>query len=305
MSESMTPATSPQGGTPIGVWLQAARPRTLGAAAVPVAVATAAAWVAGSADFLIAFLALLGAFLIQVGTNFANDYFDFIKGADTEERIGPTRITQAGLASPRAVLIATIIVFAMAAGVGVFLVLRGGMPIMVLGLVSILCGVLYTGGPFPLGYNGLGDIFVFLFFGLAAVVGTWWLQTLTWSWWVFSLAVPVGFLSTALIVVNNLRDAATDARSGKRTLAVIFGEKFARREYAILVIASYLWLAGMAIAGGGLWYLLPLLSLPLAIPLLRAISKESGPVLNQRLGETGRLLVVFGLLMSIGIALGG
>lgn len=297
--------SEPAKGVPLGVWLQAARPRTLSAAAVPVLVGTAAAWAAGSMMVSMALLALLGAFLIQVGTNFANDYFDFIKGADTEARVGPTRVTQAGLVSPRAVLAATIVVFALAALVGVLLVARGGTPILVLGLVSILCGVLYTGGPYPLGYNGLGDLFVFLFFGLAAVVGTFWLQTLTWSWWVVGLAVPVGWLSTALIVINNLRDADTDRLSGKRTLAVLLGKPFARKEYAFLVLASYVWLFGLAWLHGSAWYLLPWLSFPLALSLLRALATEEGAVLNRRLAETGRLLLVFGVLFAAGVALAG
>ena len=217
------------------VWVLAARPRTLPAALVPVIVGTAIAYLEGHAAWLPACLALWGATWIQIGTNFANDYFDARKGADTADRLGPTRVTQAGLASPRAVLAATAIAFGLAALGGLGLVAIAGWPIVAIGVLSILSGLAYTGGPFPLGYHGLGDLFVFLFFGLVAVTGTVFVQAHTVSPLAWGLSIPVGLLATAIIVVNNLRDAPTDVRAHKRTLAVRFGTRFARVEYTLLV----------------------------------------------------------------------
>ena len=213
-------------------WLIASRPKTLPAATVPVIVGTAAAFKDNVFQFGPALAALLGALLIQIGANFANDVFDYKKGADTAERLGPTRVTQAGMLSPGQVYAGMVVVFGLATLIGVYLVLVAGWAVILIGVFSILAALAYTGGPFPLGYNGLGDIFVFIFFGLVAVCGTYFVQAGTLgalAWWG---ALPVGFLATAILVVNNLRDVKTDRIAGKKTLAVRFGESGARAEYA-------------------------------------------------------------------------
>ncbi|HEY9856632.1 MAG TPA: 1,4-dihydroxy-2-naphthoate polyprenyltransferase [Stenomitos sp.] len=286
----------------VQIWLLASRPKTLPAALVPVLVGGALAYgdrLFAAGPFL---AAVLGALLIQIGTNFANDYFDFVKGADTEERMGPTRVTQSGLVTPRQTLIATAVAFALATLVGLYLVLVGGWPIVAIGVLSILSGLAYTGGPFPLGYNGLGELFVMIFFGFVAVLGTYFVQAhavTPLAWWV---AVPVGLLSSAILVVNNYRDIQTDRKAGKRTLAARFGERFAKVEYGVFVFGAYL--VPLALVGLGKlsWFaLLPLLTLPLAAKLMRSMLTESGPVLNKTLAGTGKLLLFFGVLLSIGL----
>jgi 1,4-dihydroxy-2-naphthoate octaprenyltransferase len=284
------------------VWLMATRPRTLVAAVVPVLVGTAVVHRSGQVQPLAAGAALLGALLIQVFTNLVNDYYDFVRGADTAERVGPTRVTQAGLVAPRTVITAAGFVAFLAVLSGIYLVYVGGWPIVAVGVASLLAGYAYTGGPFPLGYNGLGDLFVFLFFGLVAVLGTVFVQAHALpplGWW---CAVPVGALCTNIIVVNNLRDVETDTRSGKRTLAVKLGVPFVRAEYTALLLLSFavpviLVASGLASA----WALLPLLSLPLALGPLRMVWKEKGAILNQGLGHTARLQAVFGVLLAIGL----
>jgi 1,4-dihydroxy-2-naphthoate polyprenyltransferase len=284
------------------LWLMAARPPTLPAAVVPVLVGSAVGFAEGAFRLLPFLAALLAAVLIQVGTNFANDYFDFRKGADTAERLGPVRVTQSGLIAPETVLRATILVFGLAALLGLYLAWVGGWPIVVIGVLSIAAGVLYTGGPFPLGYNGLGDLFVFVFFGLVAVCGTAFLHLgmvppLAWL-----VALPVAMLATAIIVVNNLRDADTDRAAGKRTLAVLLGKNFARAEYALLTLGAYL-VPPLAVVLGmaSPWALLPLLTLPLALPLVRAMITQSGRALNRALKGTGRLHMLFGMLLALGL----
>jgi 1,4-dihydroxy-2-naphthoate octaprenyltransferase len=248
-----------------------------------------------------ALAALVGATFIQIGTNFANDYYDFIKGADTAERVGPTRVTQSGLIAPSAVLRATAIAFALAFLVGIYLVAVGGWPIVCLGLASLLCGWAYTGGPYPLGYNGLGDVFVMLFFGFGAMCGTYWVQAQTLTPDVLALSVPVGALATAIIVVNNLRDAGTDVQAGKRTLAVRFGKPFVRAEYLVLLVLAFGVPLGMALLQGTWLLALPLLCMPLAIGPVRSVLRDEGPVLNATLGATARLLLVHGVLLSLGL----
>ncbi len=290
--------------SPRQIWWLAARPKTLPAAAVPVIVGTAAAIKDRQFQVGPALAALVGALLIQIGANFANDVFDFKKGADTAERLGPTRVTQAGLLTPRQVFIGMWAVFALATLVGVYLVIVAGWPIVVIGLCSIAAGIAYTGGPFPLGYNGLGDIFVFIFFGLVAVCGTYFVQAGTVgavAWWA---ALPVGFLATAILVVNNLRDIKTDRVVGKRTIAVRLGANGARAEYALLIILSYLvppamWAVGVA----GPWTLLAWLSAPLAWPLWQTLTQQEGRVLNKVLAGTARLELVYGLLFAVGLVL--
>lgn len=286
------------------VWLLATRPRTLPAAVAPVLVGGAVALKLGQAAWAPFLAAMLGAALLQIGSNLANDYFDFVAGVDTAERLGPVRVTQAGLASPRAVAIATAMAFLLATLVGGYLVTVGGWPIVAIGLASILAGIAYTGGPFPLGYKGLGEIFVFLFFGLIAVTGTTYVQTHGWSWLALELAIPVGLLSAAILVVNNLRDLPTDARTGKGTLAVRFGERFTLFEYGLLLVGAYLVPVELVVVGElGPGALLPLLTLPLAVRLYRSVRVERGRALNRRLADTAQLLFVFSALLALGTVL--
>jgi 1,4-dihydroxy-2-naphthoate octaprenyltransferase len=285
-------------------WLLAARPRTLVASLVPVLVGTALAASRQPIAWGPAAAALLAALLIQIGTNLSNDYFDFQKGADREDRVGPTRATQSGLIAPRDVLLGTGLTFAAAALVGLYLTWVGGVPILVLGIVSILSGLAYTGGPFPLGYHGLGDLFVFVFFGLAAVCGTYYLQAHAVTWFAVLVALPIACLATAILTVNNLRDVATDARAGKRTLAVRLGPAAARGEFlAMLAIAFATPVALLASGMAHAWILLPLVALPLAIAPTRRVLGMSGAPLNLALAETARLQLAFGLLLAAGLSL--
>ncbi|HEY6078158.1 MAG TPA: 1,4-dihydroxy-2-naphthoate polyprenyltransferase [Polyangiaceae bacterium] len=285
-------------------WLLAARPKTLSAASVPVVVGSACALALGAFNLGPALAALVGALLLQIGANFANDVYDYEKGADTAERLGPTRAVQAGLITPAAMKRGMYVVFGLALLVGVYLTLVAGPIILAIGIVSILSAIAYTGGPYPLGYNGLGDVFVFVFFGLVAVCGTVFVQL----GFVPALAVwcslPVGSLATAILVVNNLRDREQDAAVGKRTLAVRFGERVAILEYGLLLALAYavpLFLATGAAQGR--FVLLPLLTLPMARGLMRAVATERGRALNARLAGTAKLLLLFGILLALGIAL--
>ncbi len=283
-------------------WILASRPKTLWAAFGPVLMGTAMAAADSKFHFLSASVALLGALLIQVGTNFANDYFDYQHGADSEDRLGPIRATQAGLIPPETMKRAFILVFLLAFLLGLYLVWRGGWPILALGLASILFGVLYTGGPYPLGYNGLGDIFVLIFFGPVAVGGTYYVQALEINSAVLIAGLAPGLISTALLTVNNLRDINTDRKSGKRTLVVRFGIGFARAEYlASLLIACLLPLWLIYLTGAHYFSLLTLLALIPAIPSIRRVFTLSGsPELNRVLADTGKLLLIYSLLFSIG-----
>lgn len=294
---------------PVGmkVWMLAARVRTLPAAAAPVIVGTGAAIATGRFRLLPALAALAAALLLQVGANFANDLFDFLRGADTAERVGPQRVTQAGFLTPRQVRAGMSVVFAAAALIGVYLIVVGGWPVVLIGVTAILAALAYTGGPFPLGYHGLGELFVFLFFGLAAVGGTYEVQVgtvHTVAWWA---AAPMGFLAVAIIVVNNLRDIATDRAAGKQTLAVRFGKRGTQAEYIALLAIAYLvppvmWVTGVALSA---WVVLPLLSLPLVPSLVRRLLRERGRALNGVLAGTARLELIYGLLFALGLALGG
>ncbi len=284
----------------------ASRPKTLAAAIVPVIVGTAVAIAEGAFSAGPALAALLGASLIQIGTNFANDYFDHVKGADTEDRLGPTRVTQSGLISPQAVRRATALTFGASALVGAYLIWLGGWPILAIGVASILSGLAYTGGPYPLGYNGLGDVFVFVFFGLVAVTATDYVQALEWSTTALMASIPVGLLSTAILVVNNYRDIDTDRIAGKRTLAVRLGASATRWQYALIVLGAYLVpLVQWATLGANAWILLPLISLPLAVVRVRSIWQKSGTQLNALLAQTAQLLALYGLLYAVGIVLAG
>lgn len=285
-------------------WILALRPRTLPVSIGPVLVGTAVAYAKGGLAVAPAVAAGLGALLLQIGSNFANDVFDFEKGADTHERIGPPRAAQLGLLSPRALKRGMWLVFAMATAVGVYLSWVAGPVILLVGGVSILAAIVYTGGPWPLGYHGLGDLAVFVFFGLVAVLGTIFVQTGTLPALGWLCAIPVGSQATAILVVNNLRDIETDARTGKRTLAVRLGRSGARAEWAALVLGAYLvplalWLG----LGESPWVLLPLATLPRALRLLGVIrGTEAGPALNEALAGTAQLSFLFSLLFALGLA---
>lgn len=284
----------------------AARPKTLTAAAAPV---LAGVGLAAFHDVLAwgpAVAALVGALLIQVGTNFANDYYDFVRGGDTEERIGPTRVTQAGLIEPSAVKRGMVLVLAAAMLVGIYLVWVAGWPIVWIGLASVACAVLYTGGPFPLAYHGLGDVFVFLFFGLIAVGGTVFVQGLIWPPDALLAGAGLGALSTAILVVNNLRDIETDEKAGKRTLAVRLGPTGTKAQYlGLLAVASAVPVIGWARYG---WPPLALISLafgPLVMaPTRRVLGYDDPRELLPALGATARAVAVYGALMAVGLAFG-
>ena len=282
----------------------AARPKTLPAAIAPVAVGSACAASAGAFRAGPALAALLGAVLIQIGTNLANDLYDFKKGVDTAQRLGPTRVTQAGLLTTGQVQTGMMVAFALATTVGLYLVAVAGWPVVVIGLLSIASGVAYTAGPRPLGYVGLGDAFVFLFFGFVAVCGTAFVQALSIPPLAWLAAVPVGALASAILVVNNLRDREQDSRAGKRTLAVRFGARVARWEYAGLVALAFLATAAIAFAIGSAWALLPLATAPPSVSLLRAVATRDGAALNPYLGGTAMLGLAHGGLLAAGIVLG-
>jgi len=290
----------------VRAWVIAARPRTLTAAVAPVLVGT------GLAAFHDAFVpgpaaaALAGALLIQVGTNLANDYYDFVRGADTEERVGPLRVTQSGLLAPGTVRLGMVVVLGAAMLVGVYLVWVGGWPIVWIGLASVACAVLYTGGPFPLAYHGLGDLFVFVFFGLVAVGGTHWVQALAWPPDALLAGAGVGALNTAILVANNLRDIETDARAGKRTLAVRMGPSATKAEYVTaLLVAAAVPVLGVVGLDWPPLALSPLLAAPLAIaPMRTVVRHRAAAELIPALGATAQLVAVYGVLLAMGLGLG-
>jgi 1,4-dihydroxy-2-naphthoate octaprenyltransferase len=284
-------------------WWLAIRPATLTASAAPVLVGAGAAWAENVFKAGPVIAALLGATLLQVGANFANDVFDFERGADTADRLGPQRATQQGWITPAQMKRAMWLAFAAATLTGLYLTYVAGWPVLALGLVSIAAAYLYTGGPHPYGYLGLGDLAVFLFFGLGAVAGTYFVQALTVSQLALAASIPIGALATAILVVNNLRDIETDARAGKRTLAVRLGDGATRVYYFVLLGVAYLvplllWWRGLADA----WVMLPWASLPLALPLAARMRHERGLALNGCLVRTARLEVVFGVLFALGLA---
>ena len=287
------------------LWFVASRPRTLPAAVAPVLVGTALAISEDEFRPLAFTAALIGSVFIQIGTNLANDYSDARRGADTEDRLGPVRVTAGGLMPPQRVLTGTYVAFAVSVTAGAYLAYVAGPEMLAVGVLSIAAGVLYTGGPRPYGYAGLGEPFVFLFFGLVAVAGSYYVQTEDLTWESLALAVPVGLLAAAILVVNNVRDIDTDRRAGKRTLAVKLGRDGARRLFAGMLAAAYAVPVAIPLAGGLSWWgALPLASLPLVPPLWGAVStRTDGPSLNGALAGTGRLLAVFSLLLSAGILL--
>ncbi|MBV0922903.1 1,4-dihydroxy-2-naphthoate polyprenyltransferase [Halomicroarcula limicola] len=302
-------------------WLMAARPQTLPAGAAPVVVGMGVAVHADVFAPIPALAALIGALLIQIGTNFANDYYDAVKGADTDDREGFTRVTAGGLIEPDAVKRAMILTYALAVVVGVYLVAIGGLPIVVVGLSGIAAGVLYTGGPFPYGYRGLGDLFVFVYFGLVAVTGTYYVQAVASMPAVgtFPMGLPAGSvtaaaitaslpaagLSTAILVVNNVRDRETDMATGKKTLAVYLGYGWSRVEFLAVVGMAYVVPILFALDPEyGLWALAPLLSLPLAASVTKTVlTHTDGEALNPALERVGQTLFVHSLLFAAGLAL--
>ena len=291
--------------SPLRLWFVASRPRTLPAAVAPVLVGTALAVSEDEFRPLAFAAALIGSVFIQIGTNLANDYSDARRGADTEDRLGPVRVTAGGLMPPQRVLTGTYVAFAVAVAAGAYLAYVAGPEMLAVGVVSIAAGVLYTGGPRPYGYAGLGELFVFLFFGLVAVAGSYYVQTEELTWESLALAVPVGLLAAAILVVNNVRDIDTDRRAGKRTLAVKLGRERARGLFAGMLAVAFLVPVAVPLAGGLSWWLvLALASIPLVAPLWKAVStRTDGPSLNEALAGTGRLLAVFSLLLSAGILL--
>jgi 1,4-dihydroxy-2-naphthoate octaprenyltransferase len=291
--------------SPWRAWLMAARPKTLPASVAPVLVGIALAQADGVLSLLPAMAALVAALLIQIGTNMANDYFDYVKGKDVPGRVGPPRVAQGGLIRLHQLQLGIAIVFIAAAAVGLYLVIVGGWPILLIGIASIVSALAYTGGPHPLGYRGLGDLFVFLFFGLAAVSGTYYVQALAIGPTILVAAVPVGALTVAILVVNNLRDIETDGQTGKRTLAVMIGPRATRLEYGLLLVVAYaipllLWLIG----DSSPWVMLPWLTLPQALRLTRTMRDTTeGRALNRALAATANLDLVFSLLFAMGLLL--
>jgi 1,4-dihydroxy-2-naphthoate polyprenyltransferase len=289
----------------VRIWLMAARPRTLPAAVAPVLVGTALAGFAHVFHPLRFIAALLGALFIQVGTNLSNDYSDARRGADADDRLGPVRVTAGGLVPPRQVLIATYVTFGLAVLAGIYLIIVAGWQLLIVGAASILAGVAYTGGPKPYGYEGLGEAFVFLFFGIVAVAGSFFVQVKHLHWEAFALAVPVGLLAAAILVVNNIRDIDSDRRAGKRTLAVRLGRERTRVMFVAVYALAYLltpvtWLFGPTTA----WVLLPWLTLPLAAAVVGIVrTRTDGPSLNGALARSGMLQLAFCALLSAGLLL--
>ncbi len=288
--------------TPIQIWLLAIRPKTLSAAVAPVLIGTAMAFRDGLAHLPSAMFALGGAVAIQIATNLTNDYFDYRKGADQPNRVGPLRVTQAGLVSPWAIILAFVLMFLIAVRMALPLIERGGEPIVVIAICSILSGILYTAGPRPLGYLGLGEIFVLIFFGPVAVAGTYYVQALEINPAVIAAGFGPGFLSTAILAVNNLRDIEGDRAAGKKTLAVRFGPSFARGEYCFAVLSAFL--IPVLVYGMTQDYIHILATVALsylAIPALQTVlTKTDGPSLNKALAYTGFLLLLYSLVFSAG-----
>ena len=303
MSGAPSRAAAPRG--TLGLWLLAARPRTLPAAIAPVLVGTSLAATEDEFSVLPFAAALIGSVFIQIGTNLSNDYSDARRGADTDDRLGPVRVTAGGLMPPKRVLIGTYVAFGIAVAAGLYLAAVAGWELLAVGAASILAGVLYTGGPRPYGYEGLGELFVFVFFGIVAVTGSYYVQVEELRWEAFALAIPVGLLASAILVVNNVRDIDTDRRAGKRTLAVKLGRDRARLMFTGMVVLAFAAPAATwALGGLSAWLLLTLAAVPLVPPLIETVStRTDGPALNGALAAAGRLLAVFSLLLSAGVLL--
>lgn len=296
--------TTPPPPSTARIWLMASRPATLPAALGPVLVGLGVGVAQGAFQPGVAIACLAVALLLQIAANLSNDLFDHRSGADSTDRLGPPRAAASGLLTERQLAIGTGIALVLAACFGSLLVAVGGPVLLVLGALALVAAVAYTGGPFPYGYRGLGEVAVFLFFGIVAVAGTAYLQTDSWTALGFAAAIPVGLLVTAILVVNNLRDIGPDTRASKRTLAVMFGGRFAQREYLVMLLVAYgvpvaLWVVGAV----SYPVLLPVLSLPLAVPLVRIVFAGGDPRrLNPVLKGTARLQLVFAALFALGLA---
>lgn len=306
MTPSAAEASAATAPGPLGIWLLAIRPKTLPAAASGVIVATVLAWHSGGFALGPALAALAIALLLQIGSNLANDVYDDERGTDTADRLGPLRVTNAGLLTRGQVKRGMAVVFAIAFALGCYLTLVRGPMVLVIGVAAIVSAIAYTGGPYPLGYHGLGEVFVFIFFGLAAVVGTYWVQTGTTSPAAWLMAVPVGLLITAIIVVNNLRDIEQDRAGGKRTLSVRMGTRATMTEYVLCVGLAY-----AVVTAGVLIGLLPAaalavwLSLPLAALSTRMVYTQTGTALNLALARTGQITLAFSVFFALGMLLAG
>jgi 1,4-dihydroxy-2-naphthoate octaprenyltransferase len=285
-------------------WKLAIRPRTLPAAAAGVVMGAALAWHDRYFRLDAVLVCLLTALLLQIGSNLANDVFDFERGADTSERLGPTRVTQTGMLTPKDVKAGMTLVFGLASLLGLYLAWLGGWVIIIVGIAAIISAIAYTGGPFPIGYHGLGDIFVFIFFGLASVAGTYYIQAGFVSpavWW---MTIPPGLIITAILVVNNLRDLENDRKAGKHTMAVRLGENATKIQYVTCIATSYLILIPVAWLGLIPWTtLIACLSLPLAIQASKVVLTQKGRPLNAALAKTGQTALVFSLLFWLGLLL--
>ncbi len=308
MSQPAAPAAAPSAArpSPVRIWLLAARPATLPAALAGVVVGIGAALgVGGQLRIDTALGCVAVALLLQVVANFANDLSDFRRGADTPDRSGPVRVAAAGLVTERQLEVAIAITIGVAGVIGLWLAYVGGPVLILLGVLAVVAALAYTGGPLPYGYRGLGEVFVFVFFGLVAVIGTAYLQVLRLEPVFVAAAIPAGALITAILVINNLRDIPTDRAAGKRTLAVMLGVEGTRIEYAVLLVVAFLVPIGLVVEGWSAWALTPLLSLPLTWPLLRTVWRFREPrELNPVLKGTARLSLLFAILFAIGLALG-
>ncbi|MQC18169.1 MAG: 1,4-dihydroxy-2-naphthoate polyprenyltransferase [Chloroflexi bacterium] len=286
-------------------WILATRLPTMTAAIVPVAVGTGVALRDGYREPWAALAALIGAIALQIGANYANDLSDFRRGADNEQRLGPPRATQLGLLTQQQVTLAILVAFAVATLAGLYLISVGGWPIIAIGLASMLAAVTYTGGPWPFGYRGLGEVFVFVFFGVVAVAGTYYVQAGDVSAHVIAASMPVSLTVTAILVVNNVRDIDTDRLAGKYTLAVYLGRRLARTEFVLVVAGAYLAAASLWVLGSfSGWVLLSWLSVPAALmPVGAVLASTEGPVLNRALRSTARLHLLFGILLAVGVSI--
>lgn len=289
----------------ISVWVEAARLRTLPASLIPVLVGSSLAWSHGLFHLPATITALLCAILIQIATNFANDYFDYRHGADTADRVGFARASSSGEIPPKTMLSAALTTFFMAFLLGLYLVYHAGWPILAIGLLSIASGILYTGGPLPLAYNGLGDLFVFLFFGLAAVMGTYYVNALQWSPDALWAAIAIGSISTMILVANNYRDVHTDRRANKRTLVVLLGEQFGRWQFLLLAVVAFAVPPHFYFRESyELVILLPMILLiPAFFLILRFWKEDRKENFNTILIRTAQFMTAFGVLFSLGIVL--
>jgi 1,4-dihydroxy-2-naphthoate octaprenyltransferase len=285
-------------------WILASRPKTLPAAFVPVLVGSALAVSVDMFYLPYSIVALLCALLIQIGTNFTNDLYDYLRGADSKERKGPSRVLASGLISVKEMKIGSLIVFGSAFLLGLYLVYSAGLVVLWIGVISIFAGIIYTAGPFPLAYNGMGDIFVFIFFGIVGTMGTFYLHTQQFSFVSFLASLPVGALTTNILVVNNYRDIAEDKAAGKNTLAVVLGRSFSRWEFIILLFVSYaVSLILFLKYNFNFWIFLPYITIPFAIYLIRMLFELKGEALNKTLELTAKFAGIYGLLFSAGLIL--